>query len=83
MIGIPSLSTFIMAKDQVTIRFMGWEASLLEIESVKNGLVKFMELNPDIKVEYIPAPGDYYAKLFTMIAGRAAPDVFFLKQRYI
>ena len=65
--------------DIVTLKFMGWEASPLETESVKNGITKFEELNPTIKVEYTPVPGDQYAsKLLTMMAGDAAPDVFFL-----
>ncbi|WP_175639288.1 ABC transporter substrate-binding protein [Metabacillus schmidteae] len=63
----------------VTLKFMGWEASPLETESVKKGIAKFEEAHPNIKVEYTPVPGDQYAsKLLTMMAGDAAPDVFFL-----
>lgn len=63
----------------VTLKFMGWEASPLETESVKNGIKKFEETHPNIKVEYTPVPGDQYAsKLLTMMAGDAPPDVFFL-----
>lgn len=63
----------------VTLKFMGWEASPLETESVKKGLKAFMEQNPNIKVEYTPVPGaQYSSKLLTMLAGDAAPDVFFL-----
>ncbi len=63
----------------VTLKFMGWEASPLETESVKNGLKAFMEKYPNIKVEYTPVPGaQYSSKLLTMLAGNAAPDVFFL-----
>lgn len=36
---------------QVTLQFMGWEASPLETESVQRGLRRFEELNPGIKVE--------------------------------
>ncbi|GGG25754.1 ABC transporter substrate-binding protein [Paenibacillus abyssi] len=65
--------------DVVTLKFMGWEASPLETEAVKKGLEKFMQQNPDIKVDYQPVPGAQYAqKLLTMLAGNAAPDVFFL-----
>lgn len=66
-------------KKIVTLDFMGWEASPLETESVKKGLALFMEQNPNIKVNYQPVPGAQYAqKLLTMLAGNAAPDVFFL-----
>lgn len=65
--------------EPVHITFMGWEASPLETESVKRGLELFMEQNPDIVVEYTPVPGDHYStRLLTMLAGNAAPDVFFL-----
>lgn len=63
----------------VTLKFMGWEASPLETQAVKKGLQKFMEENPNIKVEYTPVPqSQYSSKLLTMLAGNAAPDVFFL-----
>ena len=58
---------------------MGWEASPLETESVKQGIVAFQEQYPYIKVDYTPglAGAEYSAKLLTMFAGNAAPDVFF------
>lgn len=71
----------VTAKEKVVLKFMGWEASPLETESVKKGLAEFMRRNPDIVVEYTPVGGDYHAKLLTMIAGNAAPDVFFLSVR--
>ena len=63
----------------VTLSFMGWEASPLETESVKQGIAAFQEQFPHIKVEYTPglAGAEYSAKLLTMFAGNAAPDVFF------
>ncbi|WP_309120596.1 sugar ABC transporter substrate-binding protein [Paenibacillus sp.] len=66
--------------EAVTLQFMGWEASPLETEAVKKGLDLFMEKYPNIKVEYQPTPGgaQYAQKLLTMLAGNAAPDVFFL-----
>ncbi|MBZ4645976.1 MAG: multiple sugar transport system substrate-binding protein [Petroclostridium sp.] len=66
------------SEGKVTLQFMGWEASPLETESVKKGLETFMSSNPNIKVEYTPVPNAQYAsKLLTMMAGGAAPDVFF------
>jgi multiple sugar transport system substrate-binding protein len=67
-------------EEVVTLKFMGWEASPLETEGVKKGLELFMKQNPNIKVEYQPTPGgaQYVQKLLTMLAGNAAPDVFFL-----
>ncbi|WP_424766961.1 ABC transporter substrate-binding protein [Paenibacillus sp. sgz302251] len=63
----------------VTLKFMGWEASPLETAAVKKGLDAFMKANPNIKVDYQPVPNTQYAqKILTMLAGNAAPDVFFL-----
>lgn len=71
------VSNAVFAQKQITLQFMGWEASPLETQSVKEGLERFMKENPGIKVEYTPVAGDYNAKLLTMMAGNAAPDVFF------
>lgn len=65
-------------EDQVVLEFMGWEASPLETESVEQGLARFMEENPGVRVEYTPVAGDYEARLLTLMAGDAAPDVFFI-----
>lgn len=63
---------------KVALKMMGWEASPLETTSVKNGLANFQKQNPNITVEYTTVPGTSYAsKLMTMMAGNAAPDVFF------
>jgi multiple sugar transport system substrate-binding protein len=75
----PSNSSNNSGAKKVTLDFMGWEASPLETEAVKKGLALFMEQNPNITVNYQPVPGAQYPqKLLTMLAGNAAPDVFFL-----
>ncbi|GHU72682.1 hypothetical protein FACS189450_10920 [Spirochaetia bacterium] len=61
----------------VTLTFMGWEASPLETQAVQNGIAAFEKANPGIKVKYTPTSGDYAAKLLSAIASNSAPDVFF------
>src|SRR5690554_4519572 len=78
VIFVLSISSAVMAAEQVTLKFMGWEQSPFETKSVEKGLEQFMEENPNINVEYTPVAGDYNAKLLTMMAGNAAPDVFFV-----
>ncbi|MFC4101338.1 ABC transporter substrate-binding protein [Paenibacillus xanthanilyticus] len=70
--------------EQVTLKFMGWEVSPLETQSVKHGLEQFMKQNPNIKVEYTTIPGgtQYVAKMQAMVLGDEAPDVFFLQSDY-
>lgn len=64
-------------KEPVTIKFMQYTASGSQEETLKTMIGKFMEQNPDIKVEYeVLAWADYYTKLNAAIAGNAAPDVF-------
>lgn len=70
------LSGFAAGKE-VVLTFTGWEASPLETASVQRGIERFMELNPNIRIEYTPVAGEYNAKVLTMIAGGTAPDVFF------
>ncbi|MDD3818961.1 MAG: sugar ABC transporter substrate-binding protein [Actinomycetota bacterium] len=65
-------------KEPVTLKFVGWEASPLETESVRQGLDIFMSKNPNITVEYNPIPGEEYtSKILTMMMAKTAPDVFF------
>ena len=59
------------------LTFMGWEASPLETDAVKNGIAAFERVNPGIKVSYTPTSGDYGAKLLSSIASNSPPDVFF------
>lgn len=63
----------------VTLQFMGWEASVYETEANKACLQSFMDQNPGIKVEYISGPSEeHHTKLLTMMAGGAAPDTFYM-----
>ena len=49
----------------VQLTFMGWEASPLETQAVKDGIAAFEKENPNIKVNYTPglAGSEYNAKL--------------------
>jgi len=71
----------ISSAQNITLTFIGWEASPLETASVQKGLARFMELHPNVKVEYTPVAGEYHPRLLTMIAGGTAPDVFFVGSR--
>jgi multiple sugar transport system substrate-binding protein len=65
--------------EKVELTFMGWEASALETQAVKNGIATFQEQNPNITVTYTPTGGndDYNAKVMTSAASGSAPDCFF------
>lgn len=66
----------------VTLTFMGWEASPLETEAVKNGIKEFEAQHKNIKVEYTPVGSggtDYDAKLLAAAASKTLPDVYFMQ----
>lgn len=64
----------------VTLTFMGWEASPLETEAVKNGIAIFEKAHPNIKISYTPglAGAEYTAKLLSTVASGTMPDVMFM-----
>jgi multiple sugar transport system substrate-binding protein len=64
--------------EPVNLKFVGWEVSPLETQSVQNGLDIFMSENPNITVDYNPIPHDQYtSKILTMMMAGTCPDVFF------
>ena len=64
----------------VQLTFMGWEASPLETQAVKDGIAAFEKENPNIKVNYTPglAGSEYNAKLLSSSAAGSLPDVMFV-----
>ncbi len=63
----------------ITLNFAGWEASELETKAIKDGIAKFEEENPGIKIKYTATPyDDHVAKLSSAAAGGALPDVMFV-----
>ena len=64
----------------VQLTFMGWEASPLETQAVKDGIAAFEKENPNIKVNYTPGLDgyEYNAKLLSSAAAGSLPDVMFV-----
>lgn len=68
-------------KENVTLTFMGWEASPLETQAVKDGIAEFENQFPNIKIEYTAtlSGAEYTAKLLASHAGGSMPDVVFMQ----
>ena len=68
------------AVEEVELTFMGWEASPLETDAVREGIRIFEERNPGITVQYTPglAGAEYNARLIAMAASNTLPDVMFV-----
>lgn len=63
------------------IKFSSW-GSQSELIVLKNLLKEFEIQNPDIKVEFIHIPQNYFQKLHLLFASNLAPDVIFINNIY-
>ena len=65
-----------------TIQFASW-GSKSEVEILKPLLADFERENPDIKIEFMHIPQNYFQKLHLLFASKKAPDVIFLNNHYL
>lgn len=78
-----SLIIFLKPKeDKTIIKFSTW-GSQTEIEILKPLIKEFEEQNPDIKVELLHIPQNYFQKLHLLFASNSAPDVVFINNLYL
>src|SRR5574344_2499900 len=64
------------------IKFTSW-GSQSEITILKPILAQFEKENPDIKVEFVHIPQNYFQKLHLLFASNLAPDVLFINNLYL
>ena len=70
-------------KDSRTaIQFSSW-GSKSEIDILKPILQDFETQNPDIKVDFMHIPQNYFQKLHLLFASHTAPDVIFINNLYL
>lgn len=67
---------------QTTIKFASW-GSKSEIGILRPVLAEFEKENPDIKVEFIHIPQNYFQKIHLLFASNLAPDVIFVNNLYL
>ncbi len=65
-----------------TIQFSSW-GSQSEVEIIKPILNEFEKKNPDIKIEFIHIPQNYFQKIHLLFASNLAPDVIFINNLYL
>lgn len=71
------------AKDsRTTVQFSSW-GSKSEIDILKPILQDFETQNPDIKVDFMHIPQNYFQKLHLLFASNTAPDVIFINNLYL
>ena len=64
------------------IKFSSW-GSQSEVEILKGVISDFEQDNPDVKVDFIHIPQNYYQKIHLLFASNLAPDVIFINNQYL
>ena len=67
---------------RVVIKFSSW-GSQSEISFLLPLIKEFERQNPDIKIEFVHIPQNYFQKLHLLYASNLAPDVVFINNYYI
>lgn len=64
------------------VKFASW-GSQSEVAIIKPILAEFEKENPDIKVDFVHVPQNYFQKLHLLFASNLAPDVVFINNLYL
>lgn len=67
---------------QVTVQFASW-GSESEINILKPILRDFENQNPEIKIDFMHIPQNYFQKIHLLFASNTAPDVIFINNLYL
>lgn len=68
--------------NRTTVQFASW-GSKSEIDILKPVLSEFEKENPDIKVDFMHIPQNYFQKIHLLFASNTAPDVIFINNQYL
>lgn len=68
--------------DKTTLQFASW-GSKSEIDILKPILNDFEKENPNIKIDFMHIPQNYFQKIHLLFASNTAPDVIFLNNHYL
>ena len=68
--------------ERVKIQFASW-GSKTEDEIIKDVIKDFEDKNPDIKIEFLHIPQNYFQKIHLLFASNTEPDVLFLNNHYL
>ncbi len=68
--------------DKTTVQFASW-GSESEINILKPLIVQFEKENPNIKIDFMHIPQNYFQKIHLLFASNTAPDVIFINNQYL
>jgi len=69
-------------EDFDTIVFSSW-GSITEVKIIKKIIKDFENENPNIKINFLHIPQNYFQKIHLLIASNTAPDVIFINNLYL
>lgn len=67
-------------KEEIT--FSSW-GSVTEVNILKKAITEFENKNPNIKINFMHIPQNYFQKLHLLFASNTAPDVIFINNLYL
>lgn len=67
---------------KTTIQFASW-GSESELKILKPLLDKFEKDNPDIEIDFLHIPQNYFQKIHLLFASNTSPDVIFINNQYL
>lgn len=76
------LSACTNVENNNTVQFASW-GSKSEIDILKPILTEFEKENPDIKVDFMHIPQNYFQKIHLLFASKTEPDVIFVNNLYL
>lgn len=83
ILGVSLLCCLNFSKStKTTVQFASW-GSESEISILKPILKDFEKENPDIKVDFMHIPQNYFQKIHLLFASNTAPDVIFMNNQYL
>lgn len=82
LFAILFLTGCVKKSNQTVIQFASW-GSKSEVAIVKPILAEFEHENPDIKVEFVHIPQNYFQKIHLLFASNLAPDLIFMNNLYL
>ncbi len=87
ILGAFILCTFMLVQNsnddnKTVIQFASW-GSKSEIDILKPLLNRFEAENPDVKVDFMHIPQNYFQKIHLLFASNTAPDVIFINNHYL
>lgn len=81
-LGLLNLKNNSKSSSKITIQFSSW-GSESEIKILKPILMNFEKENPNIKVDFMHIPQNYFPKIHLLFASNTAPDVVFINNQYL